>query len=183
MSRRAERAEEISIFHQRFVAEYLVDLNATQAYLRAHPSCQNHKTASVEGWKLLRRPEIVVAVAEGQRQRLATAELSATRVLEEARRLLFYNAKDFFNDDGSLKPLSELTEEQTAVIEGLKVARANFDRTDGKKSDEWLHEIRLPKKAAVLDLLMRHFKLLTDVVELKGDWDKLASRLARARQR
>lgn len=166
--RRHVKTEGLSPLHARFVAEYLIDLNATQAYRRADARCRSDNSAGVRGWKLLRNPKIMEAVAAGQATRLASAELSATRVLEEARRLLLYNARDFFCDDGSLKPLSELTEAQAAVIEGMKVARANFDRTDGKKSDEWLHEIKLPKKAPVLDLLMRHFKLLTDVLEVKG---------------
>ncbi|HYN06769.1 MAG TPA: hypothetical protein VES67_05230 [Vicinamibacterales bacterium] len=56
----------------------------------------------------------------------------------------------------------------------MKVARANLDRTDGKRSKEWLHEIKLPKKSATLELLMKHFRLLVDIVEIDTTEARLA---------
>lgn len=170
-------------FEDRFVAEYLVDLNATQAYLRAKGKPVKENTAGTESWKLLKIPRIAAAVAAGQRKRLDAAELSAERVLEELRRLAFFDPADLFDDDGDLKPLREIPKEARAVIAGLEIARANFDKTDGKKSEEWLHKIKLANKGQALDLLAKHFKLVTEVVEVRGDWDKLTARIRTARSR
>lgn len=60
--------------HQRFVAEFLIDGNATQACIR---SGYSRKTARVQGSRLLTNAAIAAAVKAGQR---ATAEkLDTTR--------------------------------------------------------------------------------------------------------
>jgi len=64
---------------QRFVDEYLIDLNATQAAIRAGYSA---KTASAQGFENLRKPDIASAIAEQQRKVSTKLELSAEWVLE-----------------------------------------------------------------------------------------------------
>jgi phage terminase small subunit len=65
---------------ERFVAEYLVDLNATQAAVRAGYS---RKTASSQGERLLRNVEVSKAIKAGQKKRVAKSEITAERVLTE----------------------------------------------------------------------------------------------------
>ena len=62
----------------RFVAEYLKDLNATQAAVRAGYSA---KTAYSQGHDLLKKPEISEAVTKGTAKVCAKAEVSAEYVL------------------------------------------------------------------------------------------------------
>lgn len=66
----------------RFVAEYLIDLNATQAYIRAGYSPNG---AAQSAAKLLTNTEIVAAIAERRRQAAERAELSVDWVLRELR--------------------------------------------------------------------------------------------------
>jgi phage terminase small subunit len=75
---------------RRFVAEYLIDLNATQAAIRAGYSKKN---ADVTGPRLLGNVGVAAAVAAGTSKQLATAELTAARVLEEIRRLAFIDMR------------------------------------------------------------------------------------------
>lgn len=149
----------------RFVAEYLIDLNATEAAKRCGYS---PKTAHVQGSRLLTNAEVAAAVAEGQAKRLQTAELSAVRVLEEMRRLAFFDVADIFDTDGTLRPIHEIPKEARAAIAGIEVARANFDKTDGKKSDEWLHKVKLASKDRALEMLGKHFGLLEEKHSLSG---------------
>ena len=51
---------------ERFVAEYLIDLNATQAAIRAGYSA---KTAEVQGPRLLGNVRVAAAIADGQAKR------------------------------------------------------------------------------------------------------------------
>ena len=81
---------------ERFVAEYLIDLNATQAAIRAGYST---KTAENIGWQNLRKPEIAAAVAAAKSLQLERANLSAERVLEELRRIGFADLGTLFDDD------------------------------------------------------------------------------------
>jgi phage terminase small subunit len=70
---------------QRFVEEYLIDLNATQAAIRAGYS---EKTAHVTGWENLKKPEIAKAVSEAKEERSestgVTAEMVVKGLLKEA---------------------------------------------------------------------------------------------------
>lgn len=71
---------------QAFVREYLVDLNATQAAVRAGYS---EKTASEIGHENLRKPQIEMALADAFEQRAERVQLDQDTVirglLEEAR--------------------------------------------------------------------------------------------------
>ena len=152
----------------RFVAEYLIDLNASEAAIRAGYS---RKTARSIGSELLTNPDISAALAEKQAKQLARADLTAARVLEEMRRLAFFDIADFFDVDGNLKPVTDIPVEARAAIAGLEIARANLDPKDGKKSEEWLHKIKLAPKQASLEMLAKHFGLLIERVEHSGGLD------------
>lgn len=65
---------------QRFVAEYLTDLNATQAAIRAGYS---EKTAAVIGCENLKKPNIAAAIAEGQAKTAGALEITAEKVLRD----------------------------------------------------------------------------------------------------
>lgn len=149
----------------RFVAEYLIDLNASEAAVRAGYS---RKTARSIASELLTKPDIAAAVVEKQAKQLAKADLTAERVLEELRRLAFFDVAEFFDDSGNLKPVSDIPKEARAAIAGIEVARANLDPKDGKKSEEWLHKIKLAPKQASLEMLAKHFGLLIERVEHSG---------------
>lgn len=63
---------------QRFVAEYLIDLNATQAAIRAGYS---ERTAKAIGCENLTKPNIAAAIAEGIAKRAGKLEITAEKVL------------------------------------------------------------------------------------------------------
>jgi phage terminase small subunit len=79
--------------HARFVNEYLVDRNATQAAIRAGYS--PGPGARVTGCRLLQKPNIAKAVAEGEKAAAARAELSLDALVEEFRRTAFATATEF----------------------------------------------------------------------------------------
>ena len=69
---------------QRFVAEYLKDLNATQAAIRTGYS---PRSAEVTGCRLLRDAKVSQAIAAGRERLGERAELSAAKVLEDLTRI------------------------------------------------------------------------------------------------
>lgn len=69
-----------------FVAEYLIDLNATQAAIRAGYSA---KTAGAVGHENLNKPEIASAVKTGMDARAQRTEITADRVMRELAKLGF----------------------------------------------------------------------------------------------
>jgi phage terminase small subunit len=149
---------------QRFVAEYLIDLNATQAAIRAGYS---RKTAEQIGYENLRKHEIAAAVAAGQAKRLTSADLTATRVLEELRRLAFSDLRGVFDDGGNLKPITEWTDDQGAALASVEVIIKNAKAGDGVV--DTIHKIRVWDKTKALDILAKHFGLLKENVEHHGE--------------
>lgn len=66
---------------QRFVLEYLVDLNATKAAMRAGYSA---RTAGSQGFDLLKKPEIQQALAQARHEQQERTHINADRVIAEA---------------------------------------------------------------------------------------------------
>lgn len=148
---------ELTDREQRFVSEYLVDLNATQAAIRAGYS---EKTARQQASRLLTKDDVVAAIAERKVVQLAKADLTAIRVLEELRRLAFSDVRGLFDDVGHLRSLTELTDEQAAAIASVEI---EVRRPKGAEKDadiETIHKIKVWDKPRTLEMLAKHFSLL-----------------------
>lgn len=160
-----------------FIAEYLIDLNATQAAIRAGFS---KKSATAIGAEYLRKPHIAAAVAAKKAVQLERAELSANRVLEEMRRLAFMDVGVLFDSAGNLRPLHTMTPEDRAAIAGVEVIIKNAEAGDGKTDK--VHKIKLCDKVRVLEMLGKHYKLLSDTINVTAD-DALIDKLMAGRKR
>ncbi|MFG0381089.1 terminase small subunit [Pseudomonas sp. zbq_18] len=86
-----EAEVELTPLQARFVDEYLTDLNATQAAIRAGYS---EKTAAEIGYENLRKPQIVAAIAEARARQQERTEITADRVLREAWHQLTADARE-----------------------------------------------------------------------------------------
>ena len=69
---------------KRFVEEYLIDLNATQAAIRAGYSA---KSAMEQGYQLLRNTSVATALSEAVQKRSERAGIDADYVLRQAVKL------------------------------------------------------------------------------------------------
>lgn len=87
-----------------FVKEYLVDLNATQAAIRAGYS---EKTAEQQGFQLLKKTSVASTLAEAQAERSKRVEIDADWVLRRLADEADADIADLYADDGSLKPVKE----------------------------------------------------------------------------
>jgi phage terminase small subunit len=148
----------------RFVAEYLKDLNATQAAIRTGYS---PKTAAQQASRLLTNAEISAAVSEGTAKQLQAADLSATRTLEEMRRLAFSDIRKLFDADGNLKPLHLLDDESAAAISSLEVVKKNLAAGDGQT--DTVHKLKVWDKTRNLEMLAKHFGLLEDKLSIDAE--------------
>ena len=145
---------------ERFIAEYLIDLNATQAAMRAGCSPRSaNRTAS----KWLSKADISQEIARRQGERLQRIGWEGDEVLRELRMQAHSRIGDFFDKEGNLKPLHELTDAQQACISSREVILKNAQAGDGKV--ERVLKIRLWDKIRALEMAMQHFKLLSPKVE------------------
>ena len=146
-----------------FIKEYLIDLNATQAAIRAGYS---EKTASQQGERLLRNVQVSAAIQEAMNKRSNKLEITAERVLQEIAKLAFYDPRNFFDDDGRIKPISELDENTAMALGGIETLHKIIgDEKDGMAV---VTKIKLVDKGQNLERLGRHLKLFTDKVEHSG---------------
>jgi phage terminase small subunit len=88
---------------QRFVDEYLIDLNASQAAIRAGYSEKTSRSISSE---LLTKPNIQQAVNQGQAERQAKTKIDAAWVLEQAAQSYITNSAEYMDEQGRMVPLN-----------------------------------------------------------------------------
>ncbi|TPK59048.1 MULTISPECIES: terminase small subunit [unclassified Mesorhizobium] len=89
---------------RRFVDEYLLDLNATQAAIRAGYS---EKTAYSQGQRLLKNVEVQTAMSSAQADRATRTKVDADWVLSRLADEADADIADLYTADGSLRPVHE----------------------------------------------------------------------------
>lgn len=150
----------------RFVVEYLIDLNATQAASRAGYS---RRTANEQGARLLAKVSVAAAIQAAQAKRSERTEITADRVLTELAKLAFSNIEDVTRLVGTerVPDLSKATRDQLAAVGEITVD----DYTDGRGKDaREVKRVRLKmadKRAALVDL-GRHLGMFVDKHEHTG---------------
>lgn len=164
---------------QRFCDEYLIDLNATQAAIRAGYS---PKTAEQLAYQLLQKTSVQNHIAELQKEREKRTEITQDSVLHELALIAFAKASDYarvvekdavVEVDGNMVPVldedgnqvkyrtvepiltDELTEDQKKAIAVIKKGRDGF-------------EIKPYSKIQALELLGKHLGMFTEKVEVKN---------------
>ncbi|MCL2357114.1 MAG: terminase small subunit [Defluviitaleaceae bacterium] len=136
----------------RFVEEYLIDLNGTQAAIRAGYS---PNAASAIASENLSKPNISAAVAVAMAERSKRTGITADRVLEEIAKLGFVNAADVITEEGAVNGAA--MRDDTAAIQSVRVKIIPTE--DG---DIIEREIKLYDKTRNLELLGRHLGLFND---------------------
>ena len=144
---------------KRFVDEYLIDLNATQAAIRAGYSS---KSASEQGCRLLANVNVRACVDKAMAERSKRTGINADRVLWELGKIAFVNAIDVINmDDATI--LSEAARDDTAAIASVKVKIIPGEDGDGVE-----REVRLADKLKALELCGKHLGMFTDKLDITG---------------
>lgn len=156
----------LSAKQQRFVEEYLVDKNATQAAIRAGYS---EKTAGVMGYENLRKPAVAEAVEAGLAKMAEKSEITAERVIAELGKIAFADIRKIFGPQGDLLSIAELEDEIAGALASVEIVTKPGDGDeDGNRSVDYVHKIRLSDKRAALVDLGKHLGLFPNRVEHTG---------------
>lgn len=160
---------------QRFVDEYLIDLNATQAAERAGYSA---KTARAQGQFLLTIVDVAKEIQRQKAKRQKRTGISQDRTLTELSRLGFSDVRKLFTEGGWLKDISALDDDTAAAVSSVKVVTrqtATVDE-DGNREVEHIHEVKLWDKNSALEKIMKHLGVLADKQDVSGklviEWAK-----------
>lgn len=142
---------------KRFIAEYLIDLNATQAAIRAGYS---PKTARQIGEQNLTKLDINSAIAKEMAKRSKRTGVNQDRVVLELAKIAFVNASDVI-DANTATVKDDATADDTAAIQSIKVKV--FPTKDGEGVER---EIKLGDKLKALELLGKHLGMWNDKLDL-----------------
>lgn len=164
---------------QRFVAEYPIDLNATQAAVRAGYS---PRTANKIGAQLLAKPLVAKALQEALEARAARVQVKADDVLRELLRIATVDVREAFDDDGNLKAVKDLPEDVARAIAGIDVDELWQGRGEEREQIGVTRKVRFWDKPRALELLGKHLKLFVEKVEVSAD-SSFADILKAARER
>ena len=158
----------LTVKQKRFVDEYLVDFNGTQAAIRAGYAT---RSAEVTAAKLLRNAKVQAEISRRQQDLQRRTEVSQDRVVKELMRVAFADATNYVQvqprtivgADGKeiviqavvLTATAELTDEERAAISQIKQGANGI-------------EVKMYDKLRALELLGRHIGMFNDKLELKA---------------
>lgn len=170
--------KELTPLQDRFVDEYLKDLNATQAAERAGSKAKNLRTAGAE---FLANPNVQAEIDRRKLDRSQKTQIDAnwvlTRLAEEAEA----DVADLYGADGELLPVKQWPKIwRQGLVAGLDVEEITVE---GVKVGI-VRKIKLSDRIKRLELIGKHVKVnaFQDTINHKG-LDGLADKLARAKKR
>ncbi|KGH27025.1 terminase small subunit [Comamonas testosteroni] len=168
---------------ERFVAEYLIDLNATQAAIRARYSA---RTAASQGERLLRNVEVDTAIKAAMKAREQRTHITQDRVLQELARIAFFDIRRLYRDDGTMKDPHEMDSDTAAAIASIEVKEEmeRSEEVDEELEDQphggalkrrrgnlvagYTLKTKVFDKGSALQLAMRHLGMLNDKIAHTG---------------
>ena len=150
---------------ERFVQEFLVDLNATQAAVRAGYSL---RTAGAIGGELLQAPKVRAAILAAMTARGARLQITQDRVLDELAVLALSDIRNYIVDEKGMAQLAPGVP-PAAMAAVASVKRKSTSRGSGKwKRTEIEVEIKLWDKPTTLKLAGQHVGLFADRFQVTG---------------
>lgn len=163
MAKRTTPAQSLSRQQELFCREYIIDLNATQAYIRAGYS---PKGANTSGPKLLASPRIASRVQQLFDERANKISVNAETVLSELLRIARSDIRKLF--DVKTKVLlspDEWSDDVAAAVSSIEVDEI----FDGYGKDRVLightRKVKMWDKTRGLEMLGKHLKLFDRRIE------------------
>ena len=173
---------ELTARQQRFVEEYLVDLDGAQAAIRAGYS---GRRAKVTAYELLQEPAIAAAIEAGKAARSERTRIDADWLLTRLAAEAEADLGDLYDENGDLKPIREWPVIwRQGLVTDLEIS-ALFEGT-GKERTQVGHvkKVKFAERLRRLELIGKHIRInaFKEIVEHKG-LSALAERLERAQKR
>ena len=147
---------QLSEQRQRFVDEYLIDLNGTQAAIRAGYSV---KTAQEQASRLLSNVMVQQAIAKRMAERSKRTGINQDRVVLELAKIALVKMTDVVDSHGRIK--DDATDDDLACIESVKYKCSESDTGSSVE-----REVKLASKLKALELLGKHLGMWNDKLDV-----------------
>lgn len=131
----------------------------SESYRIAYPKSKKWKDEAVwaQASQLMAISHVSLRVAELQTKASDKTEVTLIYVLEKLAELLNFNLKDIFNEDGTMKPIHELTDAQAACIQDYQVEEIWGGRGENREQIGVLKKVKIVDKLSTIDKYMRKF--------------------------
>lgn len=140
----------------RFCEEYLIDLNGTQAAIRAGYS---KKTANEQAARLLANVSLQDYVQQLQSKTSDKLEITREKVIAEYARIAFSDVRAFFGEDGGMKNLSDLTSNEAAAISSIETEELFEGFGKDRERIGRTRKVKMWDKTKALESLGKHLGL------------------------
>lgn len=138
-----------------FCLEYIIDLNATQAAIRAGYS---EKTANAQAGRLLSKVSIQEEISRRKSERSESTKIDAEYVLNRLKEIDELDIIDILSDDlNAFKPLKEWPKSWRTSINGLDM-KTIIEGGD-QPVEALVQKIKWPDKTKNLELIGRHVNI------------------------
>lgn len=137
--------------HLMFCEEYLIDSNATRAYRKVY-NTKNDAAAAVSANRLLRKPNVEAYINDKRKSIAEKLGITQERVLEAFAAIAFCDMREFFNKDGTMKPIHKLPPHVAAALSSIEVE--DIKDADGNKFGT-TRKLKVWDKRAALDSICR----------------------------
>ncbi|GEN74098.1 terminase small subunit [Chryseobacterium lathyri] len=136
----------------KFCEEYLIDLNATQACIRAGYS---EKTARQTGSENLSKPDIQNYISELQEKKSEELDITQTMILQELVKVAFGDVKNYFDDLGRLINIADLKNDVSASIKSVTVQSEKIELRGETLVESSIKKIESYDKLKAIDTINR----------------------------
>lgn len=166
---------------QKFVEEYLIDLNATQAAIRAGYSV---KTAEQQGYQLLHKTSVLTEIKKAQAKLSKRTGISQDRIIRQLAKVAFSDMKDVMEWKTIKYPLTDFDGKPILDADGnqetdpqLRIILKESNEVDGSiiqeisesnKGGTITHAVKLNDRIRALELLGKHLGMWVDKTEITG---------------
>lgn len=138
-----------------FVREYLIDLNATQAAIRAGYSAH---TANEQGARLLANVSVRSHIEAAQVERAKRTEIDADWVLRRLHADATADLADIYDEQGHLLPVREWPMVfRTGLVTGIETEQERIGvDADGKPMYATVRKVKLLDRVRMLEMIGKH---------------------------
>lgn len=163
MNSRGKKRRKLTVKQKKFAKHYAATGNGAQSAKAAGYSKNSAPEIASEN---LTKPNVRKAIHEALEESLAKAQLKSDHVIEQLRRIAFSDIAEAYDENGKLLHPHQMPEELRAAVGSIETDELR----DGKSGFKYREtkKIKMLDRTKAAELLGRHFKLFTDVVETKN---------------
>jgi phage terminase small subunit len=153
-----EKASDLSVDEERFCQEFVSCNIAVRAALRVWPS-YSYDYASTKAERLMKKDEIKLRIQQITEEHKERYGLTDPKVLKRLAAIALFDRRTLHKEDGSLKQIHELTEEEAAAITEIESVELFDGRGEDRHAIGLVRKVKFADPKGAIELAGKHLKL------------------------